>query len=84
MLERDPKKRLGSGPDDANELVSHPFFAGFDWEALMRKETVATYIPESSIDKELEALIEGIEDEDEIKRQSIKQQEDDEDVITDE
>ena len=46
LLERDPKKRLGSGPDDANEIVSHPWFADFNWEALINKTMVAEYIPE--------------------------------------
>jgi len=41
LLERDPKKRLGSGPTDADEIVSHPWFAGFDWEGLMQKKIVA-------------------------------------------
>jgi len=38
LLERDPKKRLGSGVEDANEIVSHPWFNGFDWDALMAKK----------------------------------------------
>jgi len=45
-LDRNPQTRLGSGSDDANELVSHPFFEGFDWDALIKKEIKAEYIPE--------------------------------------
>lgn len=56
MLDRDPKKRLGSGPDDADEVVAHPWFAGFDWMALMEKKLVAEYIPECNIDQELASL----------------------------
>jgi serine/threonine protein kinase len=37
LLTRDPNKRLGSGPDDAEEIKAHPFFAGeIDFEAMMR------------------------------------------------
>jgi serine/threonine protein kinase len=46
LLDRNPKTRLGSGPDDANELVCHPFFEGFDWDALIKKEIKAEYTPE--------------------------------------
>lgn len=40
LLHRNPSKRLGSGPDDAEELKAHPFFtkANIDWQqALERK-----------------------------------------------
>ncbi len=32
LLHRDPKKRLGSGPDDAEEIKREPFFAGLNWD----------------------------------------------------
>jgi hypothetical protein len=56
LLDRDPKKRLGSGPDDANEIIAHPWFTGFDWEALMAKKMKAEYIPECEIENELAQL----------------------------
>lgn len=34
LLERDPTKRLGTGPDDAGEIKNHPFFAEIQWDAL--------------------------------------------------
>jgi len=46
LLDRNPANRLGSGPDDANELVQHPFFAGFDWDSLIEKKTKAEFLPE--------------------------------------
>ena len=41
LLIRDPKNRLGSGEQDANELKSHPFFSDIDW-AKLETGTVAT------------------------------------------
>ena len=38
LLNRDPKKRLGAGPGDAEEIKEHPFFNTINWEeALERK-----------------------------------------------
>jgi serine/threonine protein kinase len=34
LLERDPTKRLGTGPDDAREIKNHAFFAEIQWDAL--------------------------------------------------
>jgi len=34
LLTKDPKRRLGSGPDDAEEIKRHPFFDEIDWEKL--------------------------------------------------
>jgi serine/threonine protein kinase len=31
LLERDPSKRLGSGPEDALQLKRHPWFSKIDW-----------------------------------------------------
>lgn len=35
LLERDPTKRLGTGPEDACEIKNHPFFNDIKWDALM-------------------------------------------------
>lgn len=37
LLEPDPKKRLGGGGGDVEEIKSHPFFAGLDWDKVLRK-----------------------------------------------
>ncbi|CAK4630344.1 hypothetical protein LEN26_010076 [Aphanomyces euteiches] len=34
LLERDPTKRLGTGPTDAREIKEHPFFSEIQWEQL--------------------------------------------------
>lgn len=33
LLNRNPPKRLGSGPGGANDIKRHPFFKGLDWKA---------------------------------------------------
>ena len=38
LLEKNPENRLGSGPGDYHDVESHPFFNGFDFEALRRGE----------------------------------------------
>lgn len=49
LLVKDPRRRLGGGPSDANELKRHPFFMNapppFSWEALERKEIEPPFIP---------------------------------------
>ena len=31
LLNRNPMKRLGSGPDDAESIKAHPFFSSINW-----------------------------------------------------
>ena len=38
LLDRNPKKRLGAGPGDAEELKTHPFFATINWEDVLQKK----------------------------------------------
>ena len=45
LLESDPKKRLGGGPEDAAEIKRHPFFKGVDWTAVMEKRVPIDYKP---------------------------------------
>lgn len=49
-MDRDPTTRIGAGPDDAKEIVNHPFFAGMNWDALMERKMTAPYIPEIKTD----------------------------------
>jgi serine/threonine protein kinase len=32
LLNRNPSRRLGAGPEGAEEIKRHPFFADIDWE----------------------------------------------------
>ena len=38
LMNRNPAKRLGSGPDDALEIKEHPFFAKIDWDLVLQKK----------------------------------------------
>ncbi|KAJ2783983.1 Serine/threonine kinase [Coemansia javaensis] len=46
LLERDPTKRLGSGPNDAEDIMKHPFFAGTNWDDVLNKRITPPYTPE--------------------------------------
>ena len=46
LLNVNPKKRLGSGEEDAKKIKSHPYFKGIDWEKYANKEIEAPFIPE--------------------------------------
>ncbi|KAK7869906.1 hypothetical protein R5R35_013702 [Gryllus longicercus] len=52
LLVKDPRKRLGGGEGDAEELKRHPFFKGINWEDLARKAVPAPFVPK--IDNELD------------------------------
>jgi len=45
FLQKDPQKRLGSGPTDAEEIMIHPLFDGMDWEKLERRELPPPWRP---------------------------------------
>lgn len=43
LLIKDPKKRLGGGPEDATEIRIHPFFRGINWQDLLEKKVDALH-----------------------------------------
>ena len=47
LLERDPKKRLGSGSRDALDIMEHPFFESIDWDKLAKKDVKPPYVPKT-------------------------------------
>eukprot|EP01135_Chromosphaera_perkinsii_P002157 Nk52_evm91s217 gene=Nk52_evmTU91s217 len=53
LLERDPFKRLGSGPTDAEEVKKHVFFDGIDWQKLYNKEYETPYDPSPNDEMDL-------------------------------
>lgn len=45
LFQKDPDKRLGGGAGGADEIKTHPWFAQVDWNAYLRKEIKAPFIP---------------------------------------
>jgi serine/threonine protein kinase len=48
LLIREPELRLGSGPTDAQEVMSQPFFRNINWEDVYHKRIPAPFIPQIS------------------------------------
>lgn len=46
LLTREPELRLGSGPTDAQEVMSQPFFRNINWEDVYYKRIPAPFIPQ--------------------------------------
>uniref|UniRef100_A0A9J8DBG1 non-specific serine/threonine protein kinase n=1 Tax=Cyprinus carpio carpio TaxID=630221 RepID=A0A9J8DBG1_CYPCA len=46
LLQKDPKQRLGGGPDDAKEVMQHKFFAGIEWQDVYEKKLVPPFKPQ--------------------------------------
>uniref|UniRef100_A0A8C7IE71 non-specific serine/threonine protein kinase n=1 Tax=Oncorhynchus kisutch TaxID=8019 RepID=A0A8C7IE71_ONCKI len=46
LLKKDPKQRLGGGPDDAKEIMQHKFFAGIEWQDVYEKKLVPPFKPQ--------------------------------------
>jgi serine/threonine protein kinase len=45
LLIVDPKKRLGSGKNGIYDIISDPFFKGFDWKNLLFQNLIPPYVP---------------------------------------
>ncbi|XP_048488117.1 ribosomal protein S6 kinase alpha-5 [Plutella xylostella] len=48
LLVKDPRRRLGGGEGDAEELKRHPFFQKLDWELVARRGVAAPFVPSLS------------------------------------
>ncbi|KAH7388848.1 protein kinase C [Pyrenochaeta sp. MPI-SDFR-AT-0127] len=46
LLTREPEMRLGSGPTDAQEIMSHAFFRNINWDDIYHKRVPAPFIPQ--------------------------------------
>ena len=53
LLVREPEQRLGSGPEDALEVMRHPFFKRIDWDDLYHKRTPAPFLPQLQSDTDV-------------------------------
>jgi classical protein kinase C/novel protein kinase C epsilon type len=45
LLTREPELRLGSGPTDAQEVMSHAFFRNVNWDDIYHKRVPPPFIP---------------------------------------
>ena len=46
LLTREPEQRLGSGPTDAQEIMSHAFFRSVDWDDIQNKRLPTPFTPQ--------------------------------------
>lgn len=46
LLTREPDQRLGSGPTDAQEVMSQPFFRNVNWDDVYHKRVPAPFMPQ--------------------------------------
>jgi serine/threonine protein kinase len=45
LLTREPELRLGSGPTDAQEIMSHAFFRNINWDDVYHKRIAPPFLP---------------------------------------
>jgi classical protein kinase C len=45
LLAREPDQRLGSGPTDAQEIMSQPFFRDIVWDDIYHKKVQPPFVP---------------------------------------
>ena len=48
LLTREPEQRLGSGPTDAQEIMSQPFFRNINWDDVYHKRITPPFQPQIS------------------------------------
>jgi len=46
LLTREPEMRLGSGPTDAQEIMSHAFFRNINWDDIYHKRVAPPFTPQ--------------------------------------
>ncbi|CAH2316297.1 serine threonine- kinase N3 [Pelobates cultripes] len=45
LLKKSPERRLGAGPNDAEEIKPHPFYQAIDWGALYARNVKPPFVP---------------------------------------
>ncbi|KAG7207718.1 hypothetical protein KM043_009334 [Ampulex compressa] len=50
LLIKDPNERLGGGPNDAKDIMNHPFFSSIDWLDLVQKKIPPPFKPQVTSD----------------------------------
>lgn len=72
LLTQAPEKRLGCGRNGIKEIMSHPWFRGFDWTKLERRKMVPPIKPHMADEFDL-SNFEEVEDDSEYTRLAIKE-----------
>ena len=50
LFTKDPERRLGGGPNGAEDIKKHPWFEGIDWNAVLRREFKPPFVPKTKGD----------------------------------
>lgn len=53
LLVKDPSRRLGGGPDDAMQIMKHPFFSCINWTDLVQKKIPPPFKPQVTSDTDV-------------------------------
>ena len=70
LLDLDPKKRIGAGPNGVEDLKKHPYFKGIDWKELENKNVKAPFVPDLNGEMDLKYFDKMFTDEVNITRES--------------
>ena len=70
LLDLDPKKRIGAGPNGVEDLKKHPYFKGIDWKELENKNVKAPFVPDLNGETDLKYFDKMFTDEINITRES--------------
>uniref|UniRef100_A0A8C4E6H8 non-specific serine/threonine protein kinase n=1 Tax=Dicentrarchus labrax TaxID=13489 RepID=A0A8C4E6H8_DICLA len=46
LLKKDPKQRLGGGPEDAKEVMTHKFFITINWQDVVQRKLTPLFRPQ--------------------------------------
>ena len=63
LLTLNPKKRIGHGETDANDIKKHPYFNGVDWNKYLKKEIQPPFKPKLKNDLDLRYFDKAFTDE---------------------
>ena len=70
LLDLDPKKRIGAGPNGVEDLKKHPYFKKIDWKELENKNVKAPFVPDLNGEMDLKYFDKMFTDEVNITRES--------------
>ena len=60
MFQKDPDKRLGSGENGLQNLMSHLFFKNIDWNAIYNKKIKPPFTPKFNTESDIVKYIDRV------------------------